>query len=1151
MASICSRRAGIIAAIVVAAGVATWGARGQEASQRAKPQAAGAWTLEEAIAHLQLFPQDAYVQYVALQLARDAGRVGEVASLIERRNPNRNRFAARRGQVNLFSIFSGSLAVQESLQLDAMGVEEGMPADEQLPQDRQGPRPLGPQPTAVPTDAVSVSELVGPTIESHPWRAMLAGRTPEVTGLALQVPADFFFVSFRSVNKLIDAADLTNLWGAHLLNQASRDAKTQLVNDRLREQLAVEINPALRPFYDAVVDEAAIVGSDLFVREGSDVTVLFHAKQPAVLRAQMDQFLATAAARDDAVRTRGQYLGVDYEHVATPDRRVHVFSAYPAADLHVRSNSRAALQRVLEAIAGRDAGGEPVVRLGETDEFRYVRTLMPQGAAEEDGLIYLSDPFVRKLMGPKLRLTERRRMVCYNHLRMIGHAGLMHRTQSGRMATSLADLAESNCAPGVFGQGKFTCPEHGAYTLAADGLTGVCSHHGYASYLTPCLEVETTHVSDAEAEAYRQFLQEYNSYWRQFFDPIAIRLQITPQRYRAETIVLPLIDNSIYTGLSLALGGAPEPLDELPVPRRNIFSFAVRLNKERILRESGLEHWLEAPPAEAIADAKSTRAAIHSLKQLAIAMQNYAGAHGRFPAAASRDADGRELLSWRVQLLPYLGQDALYRQFHLDEPWDSEHNRTLIARMPEAYQPADGALAAAGKTKFVALWGRDTVFPPDSDGTRMREVTDGLSNTYLLVEADDLHAAVWTEPDDLVVDPRRPLSGLQVRPPGAFLGAMCDGSVSFLRADSDVEQVAALFTRAGEEPIAWERIQRAPMPDDVRRSRWFRNVPEEMLDERQLGAFLTKGIGNQIGFHAYDSEPMFDLSLAQLLGAAVGSMRGGGRIDGDFLMLAPLIGSLNGPVYVSIPVKDRAIVDGFLDRLDKWLVGLATQDEIDQFFSMEQDFYHLPADGNRKVRAYGFRVGPVKWRFFWSRIGDGLYIASKREVLDDLAALAANADAQGVAAIAPQGQGPAPAHGLIRLRPQHWDRVLGAYQLGWEENSREACLLNTGPLSSLGRALASGAKDGEEITVGELRPYAARLYDVHHFCPDGGEYRVLPEGGVACSVHNTMHDPRQTEAPSGSSKLGGLLAAFRDAHVTLTFLEDGLHAVATLERTPE
>ena len=42
----------------------------------------------------------------------------------------------------------------------------------------------------------------------------------------------------------------------------------------------------------------------------------------------------------DARRSEGEYLGVRYMHVTSPDRAVHVFSAYPAPDLHVRSNSR-------------------------------------------------------------------------------------------------------------------------------------------------------------------------------------------------------------------------------------------------------------------------------------------------------------------------------------------------------------------------------------------------------------------------------------------------------------------------------------------------------------------------------------------------------------------------------------------------------------------------------------------------------------------------------------------------------------------------------------------------------------------------------------------------------------------------------------------
>src|SRR5262249_58284956 len=98
-----------------------------------------------------------------------------------------------------------------------------------------------------------------------------------------------------------------------------------------------------------------------------------------------------------------------------------------------------------------------------------------------------------------------------------------------------------------------------------------------------------TRVRGEEADEYKGFLDEYNQYWRTYFDPIALRLQITPQRYRLETIILPLIDNSIYTSLAQALGGTPEALDTLPVPKRNIFSVAVKLKKLGQLKEAGLE----------------------------------------------------------------------------------------------------------------------------------------------------------------------------------------------------------------------------------------------------------------------------------------------------------------------------------------------------------------------------------------------------------------------------------------------------------------------------------------------------------------------------------------------------------------------------------
>src|SRR5205807_5126217 len=83
----------------------------------------------------------------------------------------------------------------------------------------------------------------------------------------------------------------------------------------------------------------------------------------------------------------------------------------------------------------------------------------------------------------------------------------------------------------------------------------------------------------------------------------------------------------------------------------------------------------------------------NNLRQIAIAMHSYHGTHNEFPAAYSTSKDGKPLLSWRVEILPYIEQGALFNEFHLDEPWDSEHNKKLIERMPTIFA-APGSKAA-------------------------------------------------------------------------------------------------------------------------------------------------------------------------------------------------------------------------------------------------------------------------------------------------------------------------------------------------------------------------------------------------------------------------------------------------------------------------
>lgn len=1121
----------------IAAAIAAWIAATQVKLQPALTQEqAGrfAWTLDEAIGQLQLHPRDPYLQYVVMQLGARAGNPQRVRSIVDdavgnsrRRNPNTD-------DVDLMSLFSGALAVQESLQLDAM-------MDEPVDTNRQPAR--------------SIKDLVGPSVKSHPWSEMLAGRKPAISPLALCVPADYLYVQFRDVGTFLNAMRLADHWGAYVVNQNKQAARTSSVTARIKRQLAVETIDALIPVYNQVVDRIGVAASDLFVREGTDITLLIQAKQAALLRAQMDQFLAAAEkAEPGATRTDGEYLGVRYTHVTTADRALHVFSAYPRPDLHVRSNSWIAFQRVLGAITGTDVDGRAVPRLGASDEFAFIRTIMTEGAAEEDAFVYLSDPFIRNLVGPQSKLTQRRRFLCYNNLRVIGHAALLHTTETGKKAASLADLAASRCLPDAFGKGVWVCPDGGAYALNADGTTAACSHHGHAGSLVPCCEIPLSDISESESNQYSAFLARYNQYWRTYFDPIAIRLQLTPKRYRVETIVLPLIDNSIYSNLAEALGGPPEPLDQFPIPQRNIFTMAVKLDKPTLFEKSGLREMDEElqRARDASPSDKGIGEVVDSLKQVGVALHTYHQANRSFPPPPGKGSKNRSELSWRVHLLPYLEQSDLYEQFHLDEPWDSPHNKTLVAKMPRVYCPDSPEIAAQGKSTIAVCRGDGLFISNDGLRTRLETIRDGTSDTIMAIELDDAVAEIWTKADGHEINLEHPTASWRTRSFRHF-ALMSDGAVLAIPATTSNELVAGMLTRAGKEPIDIPLEWRSGVSRPPRSGRWH-DDRMQFVEEFGLVDFLARGIGEQISLNICDADPLVDFNVSRFLGMGLGSFSGGGGVNiFDEEVVIPILAlSLNVPIYAAISVQDTAIVDRTLDALDDYLARLARQ-EVDgpgSFFEISQDFYRFEDKDAASARSYAFQFGPVKWRFCWARIGNGLYVASKPFILEDLMAIERERREKGT--VVDHDAGP-PAHAMVRVRPTHWNQVLGAYRIGWSENQRIACLHNLGPLSGLSRAFHAEHEGESPLTGAEtlkqLDVMARRTYDATFFCPANGTYVVGEDGkSVTCTVHGSAHAPRQPFAPGAETRLGSLLAELRDVTVALSFLEDGLHAVLTIEK---
>lgn len=189
----------------------------------------------------------------------------------------------------------------------------------------------------------------------------------------------------------------------------------------------------------------------------------------------------------------------------------------------------------------------------------------------------------------------------------------------------------------------------------------------------------------------------------------------------------------------------------------------------------------------------------NNLKQIALAMHLYHDTMGSLPPAAVCDKKGKPMLSWRVLILPYLEQSALYKEFKLDEPWDSAHNKKLIARMPKTYAVPFPTSAKANETHFRMFVGNDAILDYLKGG-KITEITDGTSNTLMVVTAKD--AVPWTKPDELEFDPEKDMTKLlnflaNDRCPVAF----CDGSVQKLKKSISRKSLNALITRNGGEIV--------------------------------------------------------------------------------------------------------------------------------------------------------------------------------------------------------------------------------------------------------------------------------------------------------------------------------------------------------------
>ncbi len=235
----------------------------------------------------------------------------------------------------------------------------------------------------------------------------------------------------------------------------------------------------------------------------------------------------------------------------------------------------------------------------------------------------------------------------------------------------------------------------------------------------------------------------------------------------------------------------------------NDLTASFSLPKELVVGASGMAAFgvgLLLPAIQKTRAAAARMQSQNNLKQIALAVHNYESAYGHLPNNVT-DKNGKPILSWRVAILPFIEQDNVYRNFKLDEPWDSEHNKKFSQLAIKVFMsPQADPATPPGMTSYKAFVGPDTMFSPGKK-IRFQDISDGTSNTIMVIEAGD--PVPWAKPDDIPFDPKKPLPKLALPGvPDIVNAAFGDGSVRTLVMKGIKEDtMKALITRSGGEVL--------------------------------------------------------------------------------------------------------------------------------------------------------------------------------------------------------------------------------------------------------------------------------------------------------------------------------------------------------------
>jgi hypothetical protein len=368
-----------------------------------------------------------------------------------------------------------------------------------LPADQPLPEPVAPPPLVVPEPDAKV----------------------KVEPIAVHVPAECFYVRFGSFSNFLWMQDTLEAWGGDLQNLVSQRGLDYGRDQHMQDQLILRQTQISRLLGDTVISDVALIGTDMFFREGAAYGFLFEARNNFMLASNLSSErsdrLAQGGVREEKLKIAGHSVSL----ISSPDGLVRSYYAQ-SGDYHFIASSRALVERFLQVAKGPGS-------LGASPEFRHARTIMPLDRGDTV-FVYLSDAFFRNITGPRYRVEMMRRLEAVADIELVRLARLASKAE-GRHDATIEQLVAGGLLPADFGprpDGSRAVLERGEVYDQLRGRRGS---------MLPAPDVPVARVTAAEAASHQKFADYYRSEWGRL-DPVLIGIRRKPLPDRRDQITL-------------------------------------------------------------------------------------------------------------------------------------------------------------------------------------------------------------------------------------------------------------------------------------------------------------------------------------------------------------------------------------------------------------------------------------------------------------------------------------------------------------------------------------------------------------------------------------------------------------------------------------